>query len=159
MSQILATEVDVSAVQDALSETSKSLKSIQRSTLRVVARATAKTVRAAIITSDLHVRTGELRKAYTYKLKRDGSEANVYPRALTNGDRTIFPKALAGKGLTIFPKAMTLSYGHQGATKRAKAWFIAPRNFVQTGEQYAESGKYMDDVQKYIDKELEKYWS
>ena len=147
MSQILATEVDVSAVQDALFETSKSLKSIQRSTLRVVARATAKTVRAAIISSDLHVRTGELRKAYTYKLKRDGSEANVYPRALTNGDRT------------IFPKAMTLSYGHQGPTKRFRNWRIAPRGFVQRGQQYAENGDYMDEVQKLIDKELDKYWS
>lgn len=147
MSQILATEVDVSAVQDALSETSKSLKSIQRSTLRVVARATAKTVRAAIISSDLHVRTGELRKAYTYKLKRDGTEANVYPRALTNGDRT------------IFPKAMTLSYGHNGPTKRFRNWRITPRGFVQRGQQYAENGGYMDEVQKFIDKELEKYWS
>ena len=147
MSQILATEVDVSAVQDALSETSKSLKSIQRSTLRVVARATAKTVRAAIISSDLHVRTGELRKAYTYKLKRDGTEANVYPRALTSGDRT------------IFPKAMTLSYGHNGSTKRFRNWRIAPRGFVQRGQQYAENGDYMDEVQKLIDKELEKYWS
>lgn len=144
---MIVSEVDVSAVQDALSETSKSLKAIQRDTLRVVARATAKTVRAAIISSDLHVRTGELRKAYTYKLKRDGSEANVYPRALTNGDRT------------IFPKAMTLSYGHQGPTKRARNWRIVPRGFVQRGQQYAENGDYMDEVQKLIDKELDKYWS
>ena len=55
--QLVATEVDVSAVQDALSETTKSLKSISKATLRVVAKATAKTVRAAIISSDLHVRT------------------------------------------------------------------------------------------------------
>lgn len=144
---MIVSEVDVSAVQDALSETSKSLKAIQRDTLRVVARATAKTVRAAIISSDLHVRTGELRKAYTYKLKRDGSEANVYPRALTSGDRT------------IFPKAMTLSYGHQGPTKRARNWRIVPRGFVQRGQQYAENGDYMDEVQKLIDKELNKYWS
>ena len=144
---MIVSEVDVSAVQDALSETSKSLKAIQRDTLRVVAKATAKTVRAAIISSDLHVRTGELRKAYTYKLKRDGSEANVYPRALTSGDRT------------IFPKAMTLSYGHQGPTKRARNWRIAPRGFVQRGQQYAENGDYMDEVQKLIDKELDKYWS
>ena len=145
--QLLASEVDVSAVQDALSKTSKSLKSIQRSTLRVVARATAKTVRAALISSDLHVRTGELRNAYTYKVKKDGNEANVYPRALTNRD------------LTIFPKAMTLSYGHNGPTKRFRNWRIAPRGFVQRGQQYAENGDYMDEVQKLIDKELEKYWS
>ena len=144
---MIVSTVDVSAVQEALSETSKSLKSIQRSTLRVVASATAKTVRAAIISSDLHVRTGELRKAYTYKLKRDGTEANVYPRALTSGDRT------------IFPKAMTLSNGHNGPTKRFRNWRIAPRGFVQRGQQYAENGDYMDEVQKLIDKELEKYWS
>ena len=53
---------------------------------------------------------------------------------------------------------MTLSYGHEGPTKRAKSWHIAPRGFVQAGQQSAESGNYMDDVQKYIDKELEKYW-
>ena len=144
---MIVSEIDVTPVQEALSETTKSLKSIQRSTLRVVASATAKTVRAAIISSDLHVRTGELRKAYTYKLKRDGTEANVYPRALTNGDRT------------IFPKAMTLSYGHDGPTKRARTWKIVPRGFVQRGQQYAESGDYYPEVQKLIDKELEKYWS
>ena len=139
-------QTDISEVQNALAGTSKSLKSIQKATLRIAAKGTANTIKAAIRSSDLQKRTGELQKAYTYKVKKSGDEANV------------FPKALAGKDLTIFPKAMTLSYGHQGATKRAKAWFIAPRNFVQTGEQYAESGKYMDDVQKYIDKELEKYW-
>ena len=144
---MIVAEVDVSAVQEALSETTKSLKAIQRDTLRVVAKATAKTVRSAIISSDLHVRTGELRKAYTYKLKRDGTEANVFPRALTSKDRT------------IFPKAMTLSYGHEGPTKRAKNWRIVPRGFVQRGQQYAESGSYMDEVQKLIDKELDKYWS
>lgn len=139
-------QTDISEVQDALSGTSKSLKSIQKATLRIAAKGTANAVKAAIRTSDLQRRTGELQKAYTYKVKKNGDEANVFPKALTGKDRT------------IFPKAMTLSYGHQGPTKRAKSWFIAPRNFVQAGEQYAEKGQYMDDVQKYIDKELEKYW-
>lgn len=143
---LLNIQTDISEVQDALSGTSKSLKSIQKATLRIAAKGTANAVKAAIRTSDLQRRTGELQKAYTYKVKKNGDEANV------------FPKALTGKDSTIFPKAMTLSYGHQGPTKRAKSWFIAPRNFVQAGEQYAEKGQYMDDVQKYIDKELEKYW-
>lgn len=143
---LLNIQTDISEVQDALSGTSKSLKSIQKATLRIAAKGTANAVKAAIRTSDLQRRTGELQKAYTYKVKKNGDEANVFPKALTGKDRT------------IFPKAMTLSYGHQGPTKRAKSWFIAPRNFVQAGEQYAEKGQYMDDVQKYIDKELEKYW-
>ena len=145
--QVIAARVDFTPVQEALAETTKNLKAIQRATLRVVAKATAKQVRAAIVSSDLHVRTGELRKAYTFKVKRDVSGATIFPRALSGGDRT------------IFPKAMTLSYGHEGPTKRAKNWRIVPRGFVQRGQQYAENGQYMDEVQKLIDKELEKFWS
>lgn len=145
--QVIAAQIDVSAVQEALSSTTKSLKSIERSALRVVAKATAKQVRAAIVVSDLNTRTGELRKAYVYKVKRDGTEANV------------FPKALSGKDRTIFPKAMTLSYGHEGPTKRCKNWRIAPRGFVQKGQQFAESGNYMSEIQTMIDSELAKYWS
>lgn len=143
---LLNIQTDITEVQEALAGTSKSLKSIQKATLRIAAKGTAKQIKAVINTSDLQKRTGELSKAYVYKVKKDGSEANVYPKALTAKDRT------------IFPKAMTLSYGHEGPTKRAKSWHIAPRGFVQAGQQYAESGSYMNDVQKMIDKELEKYW-
>jgi len=144
--QLIQTQVDIEEVEKALAGTSKSLKAIRKSVLRIAAKETAKRVKAAINASDLHRRTGELSKAYVYKIKRDGSEANV------------FPKALSGKDKTIFPKAMTLSYGHDGATKRASNWHIAPRGFVQSGQQYAESGAYMTEVQKMVDKELEKYW-
>ncbi|MCR4627397.1 MAG: hypothetical protein K5640_07080 [Treponema sp.] len=144
--QIINAQLEIEEVQQALSGTSKSLKSIQKSVLRVAAKSTANRVKAAIISSDLHKRTGELQKAYVYKVKKDGNEANVFPKALTGTDRT------------IFPKAMTLSYGHDGPTKRAKNWRIAPRGFVQAGEQFAEAGGYMNDVQKLIDKELQKYW-
>lgn len=143
--QIINTEIDISQVEQALAGTSKSLKAIQKSVLRIAAKETAKRVKAAISTSDLHTRTGELAKAYVYKVKKDGSAANV------------FPKGISGSN-TIFPKAMTLSYGHDGPTKRAANWHVAPRGFVQTGLQYAESGAYMTEVQKMVDKELEKYW-
>ena len=144
--QLIQTQVDIEEVEKALAGTSKSLKAIRKSVLRIAAKETAKRVKAAISASDLQRRTGELAKAYVYKVKKDGSEANV------------FPKALTGNGRTIYPKAMTLSYGHDGPTKRAASWHIAPRGFVQSGQQYAESGAYMTEVQKMVDKELEKYW-
>lgn len=144
--QLIQTQVDIEEVEKALAGTNKSLKAIRKSVLRIAAKETAKRVKAAINASDLHRRTGELAKAYVYKVKKDGSEANV------------FPKALTGNGRTIYPKAMTLSYGHDGPTKRAASWHIAPRGFVQSGQQYAESGAYMTEVQKMVDKELEKYW-
>lgn len=144
--QLIQTQVDIEEVEKALAGTNKSLKAIRKSVLRIAAKETAKRVKAAISASDLQRRTGELAKAYVYKVKKDGSEANV------------FPKALTGNGRTIYPKAMTLSYGHDGPTKRAASWHIAPRGFVQSGQQYAESGAYMTEVQKMVDKELEKYW-
>lgn len=144
--QIIRTQVDIENVEKALIGTSKNLKAVGKSVLRIAAKETSKRVKAAINTSDLHRRTGELAKAYVYKVKKDGSEANVFPKALTRRDET------------IFPKAMTLSYGHDGPTKRAASWHIAPRGFVQSGQQYAESGAYMTEVQKMVDKELEKYW-
>ena len=145
MAAPLSIEADVSAVQEALAGTSKSLKAMERQTLRIAARATAKRIRALITASGLKSRTGELKKAYAYKVKRNGTEAVVFPKALKGGD-------------TIFPKAMTLSYDHDGKTARASNWKIEPRGFVQGGQAYAESGGYMGEVQKMVDKELQKYW-
>ena len=143
MASPLSIRADVSAVQEALAGTAKSVKAIERQTLRIAAKATAKRVKALIASSGLESRTGELKKAYSYKVKK--SEAVVFPKAL-------------GSGETIFPKAMTLSYGHSGPTARAASWSVAARGFVQGGQAYAESGGYMGDVQKMVDKELEKYW-
>lgn len=137
--------VEIEEVQKALSGTRKSLKSIQRQVLGTIARGTVKAIKASIQGSDLQKRTGELLKAYRYKVKKSGNEANVFPKAL-NSDSS------------IFPKAMTLSYGHSGKTKRAENWEIKPRGFVQDGNKYAESGNYTDDLNKLIEKELKKYW-
>lgn len=143
--QVLNIEADVSGAQEALEATNKSLTSIQKQTVGIVARGAVKQIKAVInATTQRH--TGELSKAYRYKVKKDGSEANVYPKALNSKN-------------TIYPKAMTLSYGHEGRTKRAANWHIRALGFVQTGKAWIESGSYMADVNKMVDKELDKYWS
>lgn len=130
---------DISKAQKALSETDKSLSSIQRKTLSIIGRGTVKAIKGGIRTS-LKKRTGELLKAYRYKTRKNGT-ATVYP----NGEN----------GSTIFPKAYVQNYGYEGKTKRA---WNKPHNFVQKGEQYANSNSYMNEVEKMIDKELKKYW-
>lgn len=135
--QFFLVEADISKAQEALAGTSKSLLSIQRQTLGIIGkRVRNETVRA--IKSTVQKRTGELFKAYRYKVKKDGSEVNV------------FPKSQKGNG-SIFPKAMALNYG----TKDGR---LKPRNFVQAGEKYAESSRYEADIDKMIQKELDKYW-
>jgi len=131
-------KADISEAQAALSGTSKSLASISRQTLGVIARGAVATVKKEI-RSTTQKRTGELLRAYRYKVKKDGSEVNVFPKAL-NGEESIFPKAMA------------LSYGTNDGR-------IKPRGFVQKGEDYVDKGGYEPEIQKLIDKELAKYWN
>lgn len=135
---------DFKEVEKALSGTRKSLPSMQRKTLSIIARGAVKQIKA-VIRSGTHRRTGELLKAYHYKVRRDGI-VNIYPVATHSGKK-------------IFPKASVLSYGHSGKTKRVEDFHIEAVNFVQAGEQYADSGAYVPEINKMIDKELTKYWS
>ena len=128
---------DIRGAQEALAGTSKSLLTISRQTLGAIARGTVSVIKKEI-GATTEKRTGELLKAYGYKVRRDGAQANVFPKALRGGD-------------TIFPKAMALSYG----TKNGR---LAPRSFVQKGISYADGGDYEQAVQKLIDRELAKYW-
>ena len=132
-------KADLKQAQDALAGTNKSLASIQRKTLSIIARGTVKAVNVGI-RSTLHRRTGELLKAFGYKVHKNGV-ANVYPRG--------------ENGSAIFPKSYVLNYGYTGPTKRA---INKPHSFIQYGEAYTEVGAYMPEVQRMIDKELEKYW-
>lgn len=135
--QFLTVEADISRAQVALAGTSKSLLSISRQTMGIIGRGVANVTTQAVKSSVEKV-TGEMWKAYRYKVKKDGSEV------------TVFPKALKGNK-NIFPKAMALNYG----TKDGR---LKPRGFVQAGERYAESNAYEAEIDKMIQKELSKYW-
>ena len=144
MAQAFYIETDVSQVQQALLETSQSMTSIQRQTLGVISRGTVKVIKAAILETTTK-RTGELAKGYRYKIKKDGTEANVFPKT-------------DDWGSSIFPKAAVLSYVHEGPTKRAKSFTVYPRGFVQAGKAWVDSGGYSSDLDKMIDKQLTKFW-
>lgn len=131
-------KADIEEVQKALSGTRKSLKSISRQTLGIIARNTVKVIKKEIKATTTR-RTGELLKSYRYRIRRDGKQANIFPKALN-------------KESTIFPKVMALSYGRKNDRLR-------PRGFVQKGMEYTEKGDFEPELQKMINKELAKYWS
>lgn len=141
MADFINVEADVEEVQKALEKTSKSVKSIGTSALRVIARGSVSVIKGAIKSSGLQKRSGELLKCYGYKVSKNGKTVNVYPKAL-NGESTIFPKVGA------------LSYGTDKRPNRHLKAF----GFVQAGIRAAQSGAYQDEMQKMIDKELRKYW-
>lgn len=144
MAETLGVEVDIKEVQTALAGTSKSIISIQKQALGIIAKGAVSQLKAYIKLS-VHSRTGELAKAYRYKVKKDASQANVYPKAMHSDS-------------TIFPKAMTLSYGHTGPTKTAKNWNVKALGFVQKAKAWVDSGAYDNELQKMVDKTLDKYW-
>ena len=144
MGEILSIEAEINQVEQALAGTSKSFETIRRQAVGIIAKGAVTKIKAVIQTTTVK-RSGELLKAYRYKVRRDGSQANVFPKAL-NSDST------------IFPKAMTLSYGHDGKTKRAANWHIKALGFVQSGKAWIDSGAYMPDLENMVDKELNKYW-
>jgi len=145
MAQFITVAADIESTQKALAGTSKSLKSIRKQALTVISKGTVKAIKSAIRDSDLSKGTGELLKAYRYKVNRSANTANVFPKAL-NSDST------------IYPKVMTLSYGHSGPTKRADNWTIKPRCFVQSGKAYLEGSAYQKSINDLIEKQLKKYW-
>lgn len=137
-------KVDTKPVEQALAGTTKSLPSIARQTVGIIARGGVKQIKAII---KPHRDTGEMYKAYRYKVKK-------------NGTATIFPHAINEKtGAKIFPKCSVQSYGHMGPTRRAKSFRIKALRFMQTADQWIEQGAYMPEVEKMIDKTLAKYWS
>lgn len=133
---MISIEANVKEAQYALASTSKSLKSITKKTLTVAAKGTVKALKSAIRNTTTK-RTGELLKCYGYKAT--SSKVNIYIKYAKNGDK-------------IFPKVFTLNYGLEGSKR-------IPKAFVQQGEKYAESNAYMPEVEKMIQKELNKYWS
>lgn len=144
MNNPISIEADVSEVVEALSGTAQGLTSIKRQAVGIVARGTVKQIKA-FISSNAGRITGELAKAYRYKVHKDGSQANVFPKAIHSGNK-------------IVPKVVVQSYGHSGPTKKDRNWDVKAIGFIQAGKAWVESGSYMSDVEKMVDTQLEKYW-
>ncbi len=145
-STLLVVKADVEGVQKALAGTAKGMRSIQRQVLGAMGRGTAKVVRQAISRTTAR-RSGALRKAFGYKVKKDGSSVTVWPT----------DKAVKKNNHLVLAKASVLSYGYDAGPGK-KGPHVMARNFVQAGWDYAERGGYEAELQKIVDKELKKYW-
>ena len=141
----ICVEADINAVQEALKGTAKSMKSIRRQALGIVGRVTAKATRQAV-TATTTRRTGELAKAYGYKVAKDGSYVSVWPK----------DKAVAANNHLVLAKVAVLSYGYDAGHRKGP--HVTARGFVQAGRDVAERGGWEPEMQKMVEKELKKYW-
>lgn len=145
-SQWIVVDAEIEEVQRALAETSKSFTSIQKQALGIIARQGVKTVRMNIrkTIKNRSRSTGELQKAYSFRVKKDGSEANIYPKGTA--------------GSKVFPKAYVQNYGYSGSTARAKEWNIMPKGFIESTENFLDSNNFEPELDKMFNKVLAKYW-
>ncbi len=145
-SQWIVVDAEIEEVQRALAETLKSFTSIQKQALGIIARQGVKTVRMNIrkTIKNRSRSTGELQKAYSFRVKKDGSEANIYPKGTA--------------GSKVFPKAYVQNYGYSGSTARAKEWTIMPKGFIESTENFLGSNNFKPELDKMVDKVLAKYW-
>lgn len=158
--------IDVSiatkGVEQALAQTGKGVKSIQKQTVGIIAKGYVKEIKRQITATGIKKRSGELYKAYRYKVK--GDTAKIYPKAQESGKKA---------NNLLLAKVSTLNYGNTINVRngrkflqisgkyyaRPKRVTIKARNFLQKAEQiYIGGGRYTEDVEKMVDKQLSKYW-
>ncbi len=139
--QWIVVEAEIDAVQEALSSTSKSFTSIQKQALGIIARRGVQFIRRDIKSTILHSdrSTGELQKSYGFRVKKDGSEANIYPKGMG--------------GSKIFPKAFTNNYGIKKGN-----WEIKPKGFIERTENLLDTNNFESDLQTMVNKVLDRYW-
>ena len=155
----ISIRADVEDAQERLSETSKSLKSIRRQTVGIAARTTVRQIKS-VIRSTTKRQTGELLKTYGYKVKKDGTSASVYPKTAASNNHLILARIATlsfGNDISI-NRRKWLQVNGSGFYARPKSVHIDPRGFVQSGEIFAGKGAYMAEVEKMIQKELDKTW-
>lgn len=146
----IVVDAEIAKVQKALTETSKSFTSIQKQALGILARNTVAKIKPFIALSLKHPEksTKELQNAYGFRVKKDGSEANIYPKGKS--------------GSKIFPKAFIQNYGYNDVTARSKSngkkWHITPKAFIQYGENLLSSNAFDSKLSEMVDKNLKKYW-
>lgn len=142
MGNFINVECQIQEVQKALEGTNKSLKTISKKTLSVIGKGALKALKGGI-QNTLNRRTGALLKAYVYKGNKSGTSGNVrIDPKIPNGD-------------DMFRKVYVLNYGYTGEVHRA---WNKPHSFVQCADDYIQNGSYGAEIDKMVQKELDKYW-
>lgn len=156
-------QIDTKGVEQALSQTAKGVKSIQKQTVGIIAKGYVKEIKRQITATGIKKISGELYKAYRYKVK--GDVATIYPKSQTPGKKA---------NTLIMAKAGTLNYGNtisvrkgrkflqvsgSGYWARPKRVSIRGRDFLGRAENlYINNERYNADVEKMVEKQLKKYW-
>lgn len=160
---MLDIQLDTKGVVQSLTQTGKGIKSIQKQTVGIIAKGYVKEIKRQITATGIKKRTGELGKAYRYKVK--GDTATIYPASQANGKQA---KSLivAKTGSLNYGTTINVRKGRKFLQVNGGKYFARPkrvsirgRDFLGRAENlYINNERYTQDVEKMVEKQLKKYW-
>lgn len=141
--------VEASAAREALEKIQRAIPSVEAKALRLVGRLTAKEMNRSL-KGTVNARTHSiLAHRYEYRMTQTFKYGKVKNHGLT-----VAPGKSGEAGNLIIPVIHALNYGYDMGDARGP--HIIGRGFIQSGDDYVASDKYTAEVQKLVDKELDK---
>lgn len=148
---IIEVVVDASDTQETLKKIQRAIPSVEAKALRLVGRLTAKEMNKSLrgaVNARAH---SILAHRYPYNLSQTFKSGK-----LRNHRLTVSPRKLddTRSNDLIIPVIHSLNYGYDMGSGRGP--HIIGRGFIQSGDAYVASDRYSQDVQKLVDKEIDK---
>lgn len=143
--------VEASAARETLEKIQRAIPSVEAKALRLVGRLTAKEMNKSLrgaVNARAH---SILAHRYPYNLSQTFKSGK-----LRNHRLTVSPRKLddTRENDLIIPVIHSLNYGYDMGSGRGP--HIIGRGFIQSGDAYVASDRYSQDVQKLVDKEIDK---
>lgn len=143
--------VDTKPADGTLREIQRAIPSVEAKALRLVGRLTAKEMNRSL-KGTVNARTHSiLAHRYEYRMAQTFKYGKVKNHGLAVSPRKLDDTR---ENDLIIPVIHSLNYGYDMGDARGP--HIIGRGFIQSGDDYVASDKYTAEVQKLVDKELDK---
>lgn len=148
---IIEAVVDAADAKETLGKIQRTIPSVEAKALRLVGRLTANEMNRNLRSSVHASPHSMLAHRYPYKLSQTFKAGK-----LSNHRLTVSPRKLdeTRENDLIIPVIHALNYGYDMGSGRGP--HIIGRGFIQSGDAYVASDRYSQDVQKLVDKEIDK---
>lgn len=149
--ELIEVVVEASDTQEMLKKIQRAIPSVEAKALRLVGRLTAKEMNKSLRGAVNARPHSVLAHRYPYNLSQTFKSGK-----LRNHRLTVSPRKLddTRENDLIIPVIHALNYGYDMGDARGP--HIIGRGFIQSGDAYVASDRYSQDVQKLVDKEIDK---
>ena len=149
--ELIEVVVEASDTQETLKKIQRAIPSVEAKALRLVGRLTAKEMNKSLRGAVNARPHSVLAHRYPYNLSQTFKSGKLRHHRLTVSPRKLDDTR---ENDLIIPVIHALNYGYDMGSGRGP--HIIGRGFIQSGDAYVASDRYSQDVQKLVDKEIDK---